>query len=99
LLSALTGTNPLDRVGGGVTVLPGGNFVVLDRDYQTVQGPIRGITQPVAALGAATWESGTTGLSGTVSAANSLLGIGYNLSSIGFASVTPLSNGNYVVAD
>ncbi len=46
--------------------------------------------------GAMTWGSGTTGLSGVVSAANSLVGsTAYD--GVGSWDVTPLSNGNYVV--
>ncbi len=65
------------------TALPNGNFVAI--------GP----------NGTATWESGTTGLSGTVSPANSLVqGRGANGSINSLTddvSVTPLTDGNYVV--
>src|SRR5439155_5386960 len=44
--------------------------------------------------GAATWGNGSIGTSGTVSAANSLVGSNPR-DQVGF--VTPLSNGNYVV--
>src|SRR4030095_12306442 len=50
----------------------------------------------LSAVGAATWGNGTTGLTGTVSAANSLIGskAGDN---IGIGGAIALANGNYVV--
>lgn len=83
LISQLTGGSPDDRVGnGGVTVLSNGNYVVNSRNWS-------------GARGAVTWCSGTKGLSGMVSASNSLVGSFENdaLSN----GVTPLTNGNYVV--
>ena len=46
--------------------------------------------------GAVTWGSGTAGVSGVVSAANSLVGSTAN-DQVGYGGVTALSNGNYVV--
>ena len=46
--------------------------------------------------GAVTWGNGSTGVSGTVSAANSLVGSNPG-DYVGGVMVTPLSNGNYVV--
>ena len=46
--------------------------------------------------GAVTWGSGTSGVSGTVSAANSLVGSTAG-DRVGYRGVTALSNGNYVV--
>jgi hypothetical protein len=60
---------------GDVTPLGNGNYVVISR----------------AVGGAVTWGSGSTGVDGAVSAANSLVGTAGS-------SVTPLSNSNYVVA-
>src|SRR5205085_6514989 len=71
LISTLTG-NAGDNVGSGgpgglnggapaVTVLADGNFVVSSARWH-------------GGAGAVTWGSGTTGVSGTVSAANSLVG-------------------------
>ncbi len=79
---------------GGIIVLASGNFLV------SSPGWWNGNKQNA---GAVTWVSGTKGLSGTVSARNSLVGstaydaIGVigNQSASG---VVPLSNGNYVVA-
>ncbi|MEK7750606.1 MAG: hypothetical protein AAB654_01725, partial [Acidobacteriota bacterium] len=59
---------------GGVTALANGNYVV--DGFQTFTG------------GSATWGSGTTGISGTVSLLNSLAGRG---------SISGLSNGNFVL--
>jgi Repeat of unknown function (DUF5650)/Invasin, domain 3/Immunoglobulin I-set domain len=76
--------------GGGVTALSNGNYVVDSPDWN-------------GKAGAVTWENGTTGITGTVSTANSLVGkpsnnqTGYRGDQVGSRSVTALSNGNYVV--
>ena len=83
-ISTLTGSMAGDQVGsGGVTVLSNGNYVV----RSTVWNGSRG---------AVTWGSGTTGVTGAVSAANSLVGSTAN-DRVGNLGVTVLSNGNYVV--
>ena len=84
LISTLTGNTANDQVGSvGIAVVGGGNFVVMSPYWHN-------------AVGAATWVDGNTGLNGTVSSANSLVGsIAGDL--VG-NSVTALSNGNYVVA-
>jgi hypothetical protein len=65
LISVLTGTTAGDRVGSGsFIVLPNGNYLVLSPGWHN--GEI--------STGAITWCSGETGCSGTVSAANSLVG-------------------------
>ena len=62
LVSTLTGSAVSDRVGiDGVTALTNGNFVV---DSSVWSG----------GMGAVTWGSGTAGVSGPVSSANSLVG-------------------------
>jgi hypothetical protein len=84
LISSIKGTSGGDRVGsGGVTALAGGNFVISSPDWS-------------AKRGAATWGSGTTGVSGVVSSANSLVGSVPN-DAVSFDGITPLANGNYVV--
>lgn len=95
LISTLTGTKENDRVGnGGITVLANGNFVVESYRWDN--------TAAIDA-GAVTWGSMTTGVSGVVSAANSLLGesgldqVGYS-DNLHQAVVTPLANGNYVIS-
>ena len=86
LLSTLTGSTPEDQVGSaGVMVLSNGNYVVLSPAW----------SNGGAAAGAVTWGSGVTGVTGVVSAANSLVGstAGDN---VGFYAIV-LNNGNYVV--
>ncbi len=88
LISMLTGSHANDQIGfgyagvtPGVTVLSNGNYVVSSPEWN-------------GEAGAVTWVNGFTGISGTVSAANSLVG-GY-LDLVG-AGVTALNNGNYVI--
>jgi filamentous hemagglutinin family protein len=89
LISMLTGGQANDRVGlGGVTALASGNYVVVSQNWD------RGT---VANAGAVTWGSGTTGVSGQVSPANSLVGARAD-DQTGLYGVTALANGNYVIA-
>ena len=86
--NSLVGSAANDQVGyGGVTALSNGNYVVSSRDW---------INGSAAAAGAVTWGSGTTGVTGTVSSANSLVGSTAN-DNVGWGGVTALTNGNYVV--
>ena len=88
LISTLRGPKTQDNVGsGGVTALTNGNFVVASPNYDN------GATNNV---GAATWGSGTSGVSGTVSSANSLVGSTLG-DMVGSGGVSALPNGNYVV--
>lgn len=87
LISTLKGTSANDRVGShGITVLANGNFVVRSPNWRF---------GAVAAVGAATFVSGFTGLNGTVSSVNSLIGSTAN-DNVGF-NVLALANGDYVV--
>jgi hypothetical protein len=87
-ISRLTGTVAGDAVGnGGVTVLANGNYVITSSSWDG-GGP--------ASIGAVTLGNGTTGISGTVSAANSLVGATAN-DTVGSVAITTLTNGNYVV--
>jgi len=87
LISTLRGSTVGDQVGGGgVTALSNGNYVVLSQNWDN---------GAIANAGAVTWGSGTTGVNGTVSAANSLVGSTAGDFLGGF--VRALSNGNYVV--
>ncbi|MDB6140526.1 MAG: filamentous hemagglutinin N-terminal protein, partial [Verrucomicrobiaceae bacterium] len=85
--NSLLGGTASDRVGASVIALPGGNYLSVCSSW------LNGQASP---LGAVTWCDGTTGITGAVSAANSLVGstagdfVGYN--------VCVLANGNYVVA-
>jgi hypothetical protein len=89
--NSLVGSNPDDLVGG-VTALRNGNYVVISPQWSG--GFPNG-------LGAVTWGDGTVGVTGPVSASNSLVGshsgdhVGSGRASVG--GVTALSNGNYVV--
>lgn len=86
--NSLVGTTASDQVGvGGVTPLTNGNYVVASRVWQS--GGMSGV-------GAATWGSGTTGVSGPVSAANSLVGTNSG-DQVSQGGITALANGNYVV--
>jgi hypothetical protein len=94
LISTLKGATANDSVGDlGITVLSNGNFVVASSHWNQ-PSPLK------VDAGAVTWCSGTTGLSGVVSAANSLIGISSN-NFVGRGSlnngVVALANGNYVV--
>jgi hypothetical protein len=92
-----------NRVGhGGVVALTNGNYVVDSPDWNT------GIPFTFKALGAVTWGDGTTGITGTISTANSLVGsflgdaIGGGEPATdgegsGVGGITALANGNYVV--
>jgi len=84
--NSLVGSTANDNVGGGVTALSNGNYVVSSPDWNN---------GAAAAAGAVTWGSGTAGVSGPVSATNSLVGSTANDGDV--SSVTALSNGNYVV--
>jgi hypothetical protein len=73
------GTNPIPPAPAfGVIQLANGNYVV---------------TSETAGIGAVTFGSGTTGVTGTVTAANSLIGAG-----VADGGVTLLPNGNYLVS-
>ena len=85
--NSLIGTTAGDNVGGVITALSNGNYVV---DNSNWNGGVVG-----SHVGAATWGNGSTGITGPVSASNSLVGTTSG-DSVGNA-VTALSNGNYVV--
>lgn len=91
LISTLRGSNMNDFVGysmnypdESVILLTNGNFVVSSLGWNSMRG-------------ASTWGSGTTGVSGTVSSANSLVGAA-PMDLIGSDNIFALTNGNYVVA-
>ena len=82
--NSLVGAIANDHVGGGVTALTNGNYVVDSDDWNGGEG-------------AATWGNGTVGVSGVVSVANSLVGSTPGTDSVGSGGVTALRNGNYIV--
>ncbi len=87
--NSLIGTTTGDYVGyPGVTALSNGNYVVASADWNIGVANSR--------YGAATWGNGSTGLTGAVSASNSLIGTTTG-DYVGLSGVTALSNGNYVV--
>lgn len=82
--NSLVGSNRNDLVGiGGITALANGNYVV--RSYYWN-----------AQAGAVTWGNGATGITGTISSANSLVGANAG-DQIGAFGVSALQSGNYVV--
>ncbi len=80
--NSLLGSSAGDLVGGSVTALPDGNYVVSSGDWS-------------GNTGAVTWGSGTAGVDGTITKNNSLIGPSTNYE---LGDVTVLSNGNYVVS-
>src|SRR5262249_44781091 len=82
--TSLVGSSAGDRVGG-VTALTNGNYVVLSPSWNGNRG-------------AATWGNGTTGVSGTVSESNSLVGSSAGDQVGAYPGVNALSDGNYVVS-
>ena len=97
LISTLRGSSPGDQVGqGAIVALPNGNFVAASPNWDR---------DGIADAGAVTLVNGSTGLNGTPSAANSLVGssvgdyIGGPVPYMGeVKSIKVLANGNYVVA-
>ncbi|MBK7958032.1 MAG: T9SS type A sorting domain-containing protein [Bacteroidetes bacterium] len=86
--NSLVGSSANDAIGGsGITALTNGNYVVSSRNWDN---------GAIAQAGAVTWGNGTTGIVGTVSASNSLIGSAAS-DLIGNNGITALSNGNYVV--
>jgi filamentous hemagglutinin family protein len=84
--NSLVGSQANDLVGSNfadVTVLSNGNYVVSSSSWSN-------------AAGAVTWVNGSTGMTGVVSAANSLVGSQVG-DMVGSSGITALSNGNYVV--
>lgn len=92
--NSLVGSSSNDLVGlqsfidtGGTVALSNGNYVVSSPNWSNGS---------IAQVGAATWGSGSAGISGTIGAPNSL--IGSTASDEVGAAVAALSDGNYVVS-
>ncbi|RYD29408.1 MAG: hypothetical protein EOP86_21780, partial [Verrucomicrobiaceae bacterium] len=84
LISTLTGSLPEDHAGQAwIDELPGGNYVVTHYNWRQKTGAV-------------TWCSGTAGLSGQVSAANSLTGTRPG-DQIGSRQLEAFGNGDYAV--
>jgi hypothetical protein len=94
--NSLVGSTNDDGVGGGgVTALNNGNYVI--------SSPYWDGGAALADAGAVTWGNGTTGVSGTISAGNSLVGSAAGdfvacCDYSGSKFVIPLNNGNYVIS-
>jgi len=88
--NSLVGSSANDAVGKSVAPLTNGNYVVSSPTWNNGSDPMK------IGLGAVTWGSGTAGIIGAVSTANSLVGSKKN-DSVGSGGVTALTNGNYVV--
>ncbi|MFO1006479.1 MAG: cadherin domain-containing protein, partial [Planctomycetaceae bacterium] len=87
--NSLIGSHANDYVGyGGITPLTNGNYVVNSPDWDS---------STLTDAGAVTWGDGTTGVKGTISASNSLVGAS-DYDAVGYGNVTALTNGNYVVS-
>jgi hypothetical protein len=87
--NSLVGSSASDTVGStGVTALNNGNYVVRSANWASGSSAL--------AVGAVTWGNGTSGISGVVSASNSLVGSKAN-DRVGSTDITALTNGNYVV--
>jgi len=97
-VNSLIGSSPNDGIGSHVTALKNGNYVTSSGSWDKVNTDNSLITD----AGAVTWGDGFMGTTGTVSAANSLIGstkndfVGSN--DVGSNNVTALTNGNYVVS-
>lgn len=95
--NSLVGSRDMDYAGyAGVVALKNGNYVVLSPLWDNGSE---------SDAGAVTWGNGATGVKGSISASNSLVGsapgdmVGHTGTSAGIGSggVAPLPNGNYVV--
>ena len=85
--NSLIGTSSSDAVGSRAIALTNGNFVVYSSWITAAKR-----------VGAVTWGSGTSGLSGQISSFNSLVGSTNNDGvGMGLNAIIPLTNGNYVV--
>jgi len=99
--NSLVGTQAGDQVGYGIDYL----FSGMDANWNyTYTGNYLVLSSlwnngPLAAAGAVTWGSGVSGVSGTISASNSILGSKAGQGLGGYGSYTPLINGNYLVAN
>ncbi|MBI4747854.1 MAG: filamentous hemagglutinin N-terminal domain-containing protein [Acidobacteria bacterium] len=86
--NSLFGTTANDQVGSNfVQALSNGNFTVVSTLWDNGSA---------VDAGAVTWGNGTTGITGPVSPANSVVGSTTD-DQIGFGSIIALSNGNYVI--
>lgn len=85
--NSLVGSTAFDRVGVNINALRNGNYVVRSVNWDNTAA---GATD----AGAVTWGNGASGVKGTISAANSLVGTTSD-DQVG-TYLTALNNGNYV---
>jgi hypothetical protein len=85
--NSLVGSTADDQVGGGISTLTNGNYVVRSAGWDNGSA---------TNAGAVTWGNGLGGTVGAVSSSNSLVGSTAN-DLVGNIEVLPLINGNYVV--
>jgi uncharacterized repeat protein (TIGR01451 family) len=86
--NSLVGSQTSDGVGGSVTALTNGSYVVVSSKWANAS---------TSEAGAATFGDGTHGVSGLITSANSLVGSAAG-DQVGSGGVTALKNGSYVVA-
>lgn len=88
--SCIIGQSNGDRIGyDDVVQLPGGRFLIRSATWDN---------GTVVDAGSITWCAGGAPLSGTVSAANSMVGA-YADEQLGSSRITPLANGNFVISN
>ena len=89
LINSLVGSTAGDRAGDyGVIPLTNGNYVVSSQSWQY---------NNKTNIGAVTWGNGVTGISGSISSSNSLIGSS-TFDNVGKDGIVALKNGNYVVS-
>lgn len=89
LISTLIGDKTNDKIGSGyINALPNGHFVVTSPNWNN---------NTAAAAGAVTWVNGFSGISGTVSSSNSMVGTKAN-DLVGNRPAQILANSNYVIS-
>ncbi|MBN67884.1 MAG: hypothetical protein CME32_01210 [Gimesia sp.] len=100
--NSLVGSSDNDQVGGYnyVTALTNGNYVVASPDWDNTTGvyDVESNSVGTVNVGAVTFGDGTTGVTGSISFINSLIGTMDNDHVGGNGYVTALNNGNYVVS-
>ncbi|MEM1325600.1 MAG: T9SS type A sorting domain-containing protein [Bacteroidota bacterium] len=87
--NSLIGSTAADEVGNRLSALANGNYVVCSSDWDN---------GAITNAGAVTWGNGKTGITGTISDQNSLVGSTVN-DFIGTRCIVPLPDGNYVVGN
>lgn len=87
--NSLIGGTAGDRIGSnGLTILSNSNYVVVSTNFDNGS---------IVNAGAVTWANGSAPITGTVSAANSLVGSS-PADQLGLNGVVALANGNYIVS-